>query len=181
MSVLGDEFDAAVARLQNAGSQFMGAYEVFVAIPPQYRSATWGATKDRADYVRGTISAFANAIDTAYRWASSAFGLEGMAGLGQLGVVIPALPWLTVAAIGGAISLVMVTYGYMSEEINKANYTKRIVETNLERAEQGLPPLSTDIVPSDSIFGGLSNAVKWMAIGGFVLFALPKLLDRMKG
>src|SRR3990172_9465933 len=99
-------FSSAVTRLQNAASQFTGAYSQFVNIPVQYRSPTWQDTKNKADNVRGIISTFTAAIDTAYKWLQSAFGFSG---LGQLGFAIPAVPWLTVAAIGAAISAIMAT------------------------------------------------------------------------
>lgn len=170
-------FSAAVQRLRNAAAQFSGAYSQFIAIPTEYRSPTWQATKDKADTVKTVISTFTGAIDTAYNWVSSAFGLSGMGALS----LIPAVPWLTVAAIGGAISAIMVTYSYMVEELNKSAYKKQLMDANVQRVNQGLEPLDLTQLNTPTIFGDAATLAKWVVVGGVALFMVPKLLEKYKG
>ena len=172
-------FSAAVERLRNSAAQFSGAYSQFVNIPVEYRSPTWAETKQRADTTQGIISTFTGAIDTAYKWLSSAFG---MSGLGQLGLLVPAVPWLTVAAVGGAISAIMVSYSYMIEELNKAAYKKQLMTANVKRVEQGLEPLDlTQLTQTGpTMFGEATDLVKWVVIGGAALFIVPKLIEKFK-
>lgn len=178
MSIFGDDFDAAVGRLQKAAGDFTMVFNQFVSIPPEFRTDNWTTVYNRAVTVRGTIQMFTGAIDSAYQWARGAFGLDGMAGLG---LVVPAVPWLTVAAMGAAISAIMVTYGYMTEELNKSAQKQRLFEINVERAENGMPALSADeyLISESGMFGDVGNAVKWLAIGGFVVFFLPKILENL--
>jgi hypothetical protein len=173
-------FSSAVERLRTAATQFSGAYSQFVNIPVEYRSPTWADTKQRADTVKGIISTFTGAIDSAYKWLSSAFGLSG---LGQLGLLVPAVPWLTVAAVGGAISAIMVSYSYMIEELNKSAYKKQLMTVNAQRIEQGLEPLDlTQLTQTGpTIFGEAGSLVKWVVIGGAALFIVPKLIEKYKG
>lgn len=178
MSILGTEFDSAVERLKKAATDFMGIYQQFVNIPYQYRTDNWQSVKDRADYVQGVIGSITNAVDSAYRWAASAFGLEGLAGLG---FALPAAVPITVAAIAAGISTIMVTYGYMTEELNKSALKKRVTEENIARADQGLPPLPEGTYVQDqTMFGNLTTAVKWAAIGGLLIFVAPKVLEKLK-
>lgn len=173
-------FSSAVTRLQNAASQFTGAYSQFVNIPVEYRSPTWQETKDKADNVRGIISTFTNAIDTAYKWLQSSFGLSGM---GQLGIVIPAIPWLTVAAVGAAVSAIMGAYSYMVEELNKSAYKKQLMDINVTRIEQGLEPLDLTQLSTTGpgMFTDVATIVKWVVIGGAAYFIVPKLIEQYKG
>lgn len=173
-------FDDAVARLRSSAAQFMSAYSQFINIPYELRSDTWQQTKDKADTVKTTIGAFTSAIDTAYQWLASAFGLSG---LGSLGIIVPAVPWLSVAAIGAAISAIMATYSYMIEELNKSAYKKQLMDKNVERINQGLEPLdlSKMTYSEPSIFGDAASIAKWVVIGGAALFIVPKLIERYKG
>jgi hypothetical protein len=172
-------FSSAVQRLQNAAAQFSSAYSQFIAIPVQYRSSEWQTVKTRADTTQGIISTFTNAIDSAYRWLQSAFGLSG---LGQLGI-IPAIPWLTVAAVGGAISAIMLAYSYMIEELNKSAYKKQLMDLNVQRVEQGLEPLDLTKLSQTGtgIFGDAASLTKWVVIGGALFFVVPKLIEKYKG
>lgn len=173
-------FSDSVERLKREAARFSSAYSQFVAIPVEYRSSTWQETKNRADSVKSIISTFTSAIDTAYSWLSSAFG---MSGLGQLGLVIPAVPWLTVAAVGGAVSAIMVAYSYMIEELNKSAYKKQLMDNNVKRIEQGLEPLDLTkmSLTGPSLFGDASALIKWVVIGGAALFIVPKLIEKYKG
>lgn len=173
-------FDDAVTRLRNAAGQFMSAYSQFVNIPYEYRSPTWQDVKNKADNVKNTISMITGAIDTAYQWLAGAFGVSG---LGSLGLVVPAVPWLTVAAVGAAISAIMATYSYMIEELNKSAYKKQLMDMNVKRVEQGLEPLdlSKMTYSSPTIFGDAANMTKWLVIGGAALFIVPKLIEKYKG
>ena len=172
-------FSSAVSRLQNAASQFTGAYNQFVNIPVQYRTENWQTVKNRADTTRAIIQSFTNAVDTAYNWVKSAFGMDGLGSLG----LIPAVPWLTVAAIGGAISAIMVSYSYMVEELNKSAYRKQIDEINAQRARDNLPPLSEEFVRANdpTLVTDLASLAKWLVIGGAVVFLVPKILEKWKG
>lgn len=173
-------FSDAVQRLRDAAEKFSAVYNQFISIPVEYRSPTWEETKNRADNVRGVIQTFTNAIDIAYGWLKSAFGLSGF---GQLGAIIPAVPWLTVASIGGAISAIMVAYSYMVEELNKSAYKKQLMEQNIIRIQKGLEPLDlTELMQTGpSIFGDTAALVKWAVIGGAAIFIVPKILEKMKG
>lgn len=173
-------FSDAVNRLKTAAAQFSGAYYQFTNIPEIYRSPTWQDVKNKADSVQGTIATLTSAIDTAYRWLSSAFGVSG---LGSLGIAVPAVPWLTVAAIGAAISAIMATYSFMIEELNKSAYKKQLMDLNVQRVEQGLEPLDLTQLSTTgpTIFGDAASLTKWLVIGGAAIFLLPKILEKMKG
>jgi len=179
MSILGAEFDAAVNRLKNAAADFMNVYSQFVSIPTQYRMPEWQDVKNQADYVQAVISNTTAGIDSAYQWAASAVGLSGLA---AVGMAIPmALP-ITVGAIGLAVSAIMTTYGYMTEQLNKSAIVARVAGENIARAEQGLPPIDPNMViqQETGIFGNMADLVKWLAIGGFAVFVAPKLIDKFK-
>lgn len=179
MSILGDEFDAAVNRLKNAANDFMLVYNQFANIPAAFRTSEWAGVKQQADYVHGTIRTIAASVDSAYRWAGETFG---MSGLSAIGIAVPVAVPLTVAAIGAAVSAIMTTYGYMTEQLNKSSIVARVAEENIQRAKDGLPLLdpNTVIAQETGLFGDIGNAVKWAAIGGFVIFVVPKLLEKMK-
>jgi len=169
-------FADAVNRLKNSATQFMTAYNQFIAIPVEYRSPTWGETKSRADNVKAIISTFTGAIDATYKWLANAFGLSGLGAL-------PVAPWLTVAAIGGAISAIMVAYSYMVEELNKSAYKKQLMTINAGRVEQGLEPLDlTELTRTGpTTVGDFATMAKWIVIGGAAIFIVPKLLEQLKG
>lgn len=172
-------FSDAVNRLREWAGRFSAVYQQFVAIPAQYRSESWQSVKNQADNVRATIQMFTSAIDTAYRWLQSSFGLSG---LGQLGLVIPAVPWLTVAAVGGAISAIMLSYSYMVEELNKSAYRKELMDADAERVKQGLEPLYfKELTARDNVFTDATSMLKWVVIGATAIFVVPKILEKMKG
>ncbi len=180
MSILGADFDAAVDRLKNSATDFMNVYYQFVAIPTEYRMPEWADVKNQADYVQTVISNITAGIDSAYQWANNTFGLSG---LSAMGIAVPLAVPITVAAIGAAVSAIMTTYGYMTEQLNKSAIVARVAQENIARAEQGLPPIdpNTIIQQETGIFGDLSNVVKWVAVGAFVFMVAPKLIDNLKG
>lgn len=176
MSILGADFDDAVARLKKAASDFTATYNQFVTIPPQYRPAAWYDVKQVADTTRNTIQTFISAADSAYQWIASSFGMNG------LGIVIPLAPFLTVAGIGGAISAILLARGKMVDIIADAENRRRITELNVSRAEQGLQPLNPDLLypTQPTILGDFATTAKWIVIGGAAILLLPKILEGMK-
>lgn len=170
---------AQVNNLKTWAARFTDAYNQFLAIPVQFRTENWQSVKNRADAVKATISTITSGVDTAYRWLQSAFGLQGM---GQLGLIVPAAPWLSIAAIGAAISAIMLSYSYIVEELNQSAYKREKWEIDKKRIEQGLEPLYADIYkPTPTVFGDAANLAKWVIIGGAALFIVPKILEKWKG
>lgn len=171
-------FTGAADRLKTAAAQFQNIYAQFIAIPVKYRSNNWQSIYNQATTVRNTISAFTGAIDTAYNWLRSAFGLQG---LGQLGIIVPAVPWLSVAAVGAAVTAIMAVIPYMVREVNEASYRAELDAINIERIKAGEKPLDYYKPDSPTIFGDVKDLAKWVIIGGAALFIVPKILEKWKG
>lgn len=170
-------FTSAADRLKTAAAQFQNIYSQFIAIPVKYRSNNWQSVYNQANTVKNTISAFTGAIDTAYNWLRSAFGLQG---LGQLGIIIPAVPWLSVAAVGAAVTAIMAVIPYMVREINEASYKAELDAINIQRIKDGQAPLDYYRPESPTIFGDVKDLAKWVVIGGAAFFIVPKLLEQIK-
>lgn len=170
-------FTGAADRLKTAAAQFQTIYAQFVAIPVKYRSNNWQSIYSQANTVKNTISAFTGAIDTAYNWLRSAFGLQG---LGQLGLIVPAVPWLSVAAVGAAVTAIMAVIPYMVREVNEASYKAELDAINIQRIKDGQAPLDYYRPESPTIFGDVKDLAKWVVIGGAALYVLPRVLEYWK-
>jgi hypothetical protein len=180
LSGMGSEFDNAANAVRNAASDFSQSYNQFINITPEYRTSNWDATKNYAESARGTVSTFTAAIDYVYSTLGVGTGLSALSALGFAPVLVT-VPWLTVAAMGAAVSAILVAKGYMDSEIMSAQTNQAVSEMNIERAKAGLPTINPSDITGNISFGqSVSNSVVWVVVGAGFIILLPKIMETFK-
>lgn len=184
------KYESAVADYRAAGAALIEAENNLWAVADTAQqtpedAAEWRTQMDRIIATQETLRSVENAVSSVRDFLSSLpgfFGLSGVKGK-QLGLAFPAIPWGTLAIITGGAASVWIVIDGVNAFIN-ALRRKAIDAANIERAQQGLPPLE---YPLDLRAGGtgltaglqgVADIAKWLTIGAVVLAVLPALKKR---
>lgn len=170
LGYIGQEtIESAVQSLKEKGAQFMGAYGSLMSLEERAAAypdlhTKWKSLKSEGDKIKSSVQYIANIVDSVGGFLGRTFGLSGMGAMG----VFPLIPIAVVTGAIAAISAFVYAVSNFSDSLTK----REMVEKGYSGKDIGMS--------SQTMLGDVSTIVKYVAIAGFGIIVLPKLLEAFK-
>lgn len=167
-------FDQQIANFKQKAAQFQQAYNALMSSQAQAArdprlKAEWQALANRGFSIRDKIQYITSKVDAAVNWFKSSFGDYDLTEDAQELGFLPVVALIPIAAIAGVIAVInnYVSDVYLfNKKIAAAEglISKGVAPEDVAQIIKGSTP-----PPAAGIFGGMTNTLKWVAIGGAVL------------